>query len=152
MSTETKLPDRLEKYLLKIKPEDMHYYMEKADLFIGESGSMATEAAYLGTHSIVLNSASHEFGVFEWFSRYKTFHIADDYNDVLATSTEMLERDNLKSESKAEAELIIRNSVCLTDFIFWFITNYPGSINSIRYNSGNWSGNWDQPDQNPGKL
>lgn len=148
VSTETQLPDHLDKYLLKIKPEDMHYYMNRADLFIGESGSMATEAAYLGTHSIVLNSASHEFGVFDWFSAYKTFHIADDFNEVIAISIELLGKDDLKSESKAEADLIIKNSVCLTDFIFWLITHYPESIYKLKDNNGKWSDQWIQSCQN----
>lgn len=150
ISSEIPIPDHLSKYSLSIKPEEIHNYMHKADLFIGESGSMATEAAYLGTHSIVFNSASHEFGVFDWFSEYKTFHVADDYNDVLTTSVELLKQDVLKSESKSEAELIIRNSVCLTDFIFWLISNYPGSINKLRDINGKWSGQWIQLDQKSG--
>lgn len=150
VSTEKQLPGSLDKYLLKVKPEDIHYYMLKADLFIGESGSMATEAPYLGTHSIVLNSASNELGVFDWFSVFKTFHIADDFNDVITTSIRLLERDDLKSESKAESELIINNSVCLTDFIYWLIINYPGSISKLIDDNGKWFVHWIQPDNNSG--
>ena len=117
ISSEKELPAELKRYMLKINPEEMHHYLAKADLLIGESGSMATEAAYLGTHSIVWNSASQELGVFEWFSRYKHFYIAEDFEDVIYTATKLLSKRDLKTEAKAESLNIINDSICLTDFI-----------------------------------
>lgn len=132
VSSEKALPDDLHKYNLKIAPEEMHHYLAKADLLIGESGSMATEAAYLGTHSIVLNPAAHDFGVFDWFSKYKVFYIADNYEDVISNATKLLTRDDLKSEAKVEADKIKNDSICLADLIIWFINNYPASTDILK--------------------
>lgn len=134
ISSESELPCKLKKHVMKIKPSDIHFYMKKADLFIGESGSMATESAYLGTHSIVLNSAAKEFGVFEWFSKFKTFYIASDFQDVLSTAVSCLINNDLKDESVKEAKSIVDNSLCLTDFMVWFIENYPNSAKVMREN------------------
>lgn len=134
VTSEKEFPKNLKKYAIRINPADMHHYMRQADLFIGESGSMATEASYLGTHSIVLNSASHNFGVFEWFSKFKTFHIAKDFEDVLETTIHLLNNKNLKVEAKIESTLIQKESINLTEFIVWFIENYPKSIRIIKQN------------------
>lgn len=134
ITSEKNLPKELEGYAIRINPADMHHYMQKADLFIGESGSMATEASYLGTHSIVLNSASNEFGVFEWFSKYKTFYIAKDFNDVLSTSIKLIKKENLAEEAILEAQSIKESGICLTDFMVWFVENYPKSAKIMKEN------------------
>jgi hypothetical protein len=134
ISSEKKLPEDLEKYNIRINPSDMHYYMQEADLLIGESGSMATEASYLGTHSIVLNSASNEFGVFEWFSNFKTFYIAQNFDDVVIKAIDLLKRIDLEFEAKRESQKIIDQSICLTDFMVWFIEDYPNSVKIMNEN------------------
>lgn len=134
ITSEKNLPKELEDNAIRINPADMHYYMQKADLFIGESGSMATEAAYLGTHSIVLNSAAKEFGVFEWFSKYKTFYIAKDFDDVLATAISLLENEYISEEASLESKSIQKSGICLTDFMVWFIENYPKSALIMKEN------------------
>ena len=56
ISSEKALPKELNKYQLQIPPHKIHDVMCFADLFIGESQSMATEAALLGTPSIRYSS------------------------------------------------------------------------------------------------
>jgi uncharacterized protein len=132
ISSEKKVPADLEEYVMHIKTEDMHYYMKIADLVIGESGSMATEAAYLGTHSIVFNSASDELGVFGWFAQFNNFHIAGSFDETLSIAESILENQNAKSEAEDEAKLIQSKSLILTDYMLWFIKNYPQSFTTLR--------------------
>jgi uncharacterized protein len=134
ISSEKKLPGNLARFAIKIKPEEMHSYIAASDLFISESGSMATEAAYLGTHSIVLNSASKSFGVFDRLSKYETFYIADNPVDVLETALNLLKRHDLKSTGKDIAQQIIRENINLTDFTVWFVENYPQSVDKMKQN------------------
>ena len=56
ISTEIELPVQLEKYILKCKSKDIHSILHYANLYIGDSQSMATEAALLGTPSLRYNS------------------------------------------------------------------------------------------------
>lgn len=56
ISSEGELPEELEKYRLKIRPEQIHYVINCADMYIGEGATMASEAAMLGTPAIYFNS------------------------------------------------------------------------------------------------
>lgn len=134
ISSEKTLPLDLDKYSIRIRPEEMHYYMSEADLFIGESGSMATESAFLGTHSIVLNSAAHNFGVFQRLAKFETFYIAKDFDDLINTAVLFLKRDTLKADGKRISKEIINEGINLTDFMFWFIENYPKSLKIMKEN------------------
>jgi len=134
ISSEKALPQDLEKYSIDISPEDIHHYMYNADLFIGESGSMATESAFLGTHSIVLNSAAPSFGVFNRLSNYKIFTIAKDFDDLISNTLQIIKQDNLKEEGKRISEDIIADCINLTDFMVWFVENYPESHMILKEN------------------
>lgn len=48
ISSEDSLPDYLEKYALRINPSDMHEFLSRCSILIGESATMASEAAMLG--------------------------------------------------------------------------------------------------------
>jgi predicted glycosyltransferase len=56
ISAETDLPPDLEEYQLSFPPQLIHDLLANADYYIGDSGTMATEAAILGTPSISSNS------------------------------------------------------------------------------------------------
>ena len=52
---EEELPEEIEKYRIKIAPEKIHSVLYYANLFYGESATMASESAVLGTPSIYLD-------------------------------------------------------------------------------------------------
>jgi uncharacterized protein len=56
ISSEGQLPDSLKRYQIKIPASSMHSALHYAALYIGDSQTMATEAALLGTPSIRHNS------------------------------------------------------------------------------------------------
>jgi predicted glycosyltransferase len=56
LSVENDLPADLERYRLPTDPEDIHHVLYYADLYVGDSGTMSTEAAVLGTPAIRTNS------------------------------------------------------------------------------------------------
>ncbi|MES2588252.1 MAG: DUF354 domain-containing protein [Bacteroidota bacterium] len=56
ISSESELPENLKAYQLKINPSLMHQVLHFANLYVGDSQTMATEAALLGTPSIRCNS------------------------------------------------------------------------------------------------
>jgi len=53
ISSEKELPEELENYQINIPPEQMHNALAYAHLFIGESGTMASECVVLGTPAIL---------------------------------------------------------------------------------------------------
>jgi predicted glycosyltransferase len=56
ISSELPLSEEFQKYKLHISPEQMHDVLYYASLFIGESGTMASESAFLGTPAVYINS------------------------------------------------------------------------------------------------
>lgn len=56
ITAERPLPPDFEKYRIKIDPRDILHFLALADMFIGDSQTMCTEAALLGTPSLRYNS------------------------------------------------------------------------------------------------
>ena len=56
ITTERELPQQYEQFRFPIAPEDMHVALNFASLFVGDSQTMAAEAAVLGVPSLRLNS------------------------------------------------------------------------------------------------
>ncbi|APE95087.1 DUF354 domain-containing protein [Halodesulfurarchaeum formicicum] len=56
ISAEATLPEDLQQYRLPTDPSDIHHVLYYADLYVGDSGTMSTEAAILGTPAIRTNT------------------------------------------------------------------------------------------------
>lgn len=68
ISSEGGVPDELNGYKLKIPAESMHHVLAGAQLFVGESATMASECAMLGTPALYLNS--NHYGSTDSQARY----------------------------------------------------------------------------------
>jgi predicted glycosyltransferase len=76
ITAEDDLPKSLKKYQISIDPHRIHNLQYYADLFLGESATMATESAVLGTPSFFVSTATlgyleeleHEYGLVSNFS------------------------------------------------------------------------------------
>lgn len=132
ISSEGNLPDEFRKYLYKGNPYQIHTLLQYATLFISESGSMATEAAILGTPSIMVNTSAKYFGVFEYISKFGNLFYFDDENQAIEKIEYLLGINNLKESSIQNAQEYIRHTINLTDFMVWFIENYPKSFGVMK--------------------
>ncbi|MCA1750905.1 MAG: DUF354 domain-containing protein [Flavobacteriales bacterium] len=65
ITSERAFAERLEPYRLPVHPADMHHVMAHADLYIGDSQTMAAEAAVLGVPSIRFNDFVGELAYLE---------------------------------------------------------------------------------------
>jgi predicted glycosyltransferase len=55
ITSEKPLPDEFEQYRISLSPEKIHHLIYYASFLYGESATMATEAAVLGTHAVYLD-------------------------------------------------------------------------------------------------
>ena len=67
---ENDLPGELAAYEAPVPPEAMLDLLAFADLFVGNSGTMANEAGLLGTPAVRYNALGSEMGVYEELSAY----------------------------------------------------------------------------------
>lgn len=133
ISSEADLPENLSKYQIRIAPEQMHNALTMAHLFVGESGTMASEAAILGTPAIFMNDK--HFGCIDDQISYGVLHqFSESKEDQLRFVDKALELARLKDKDSCikAARKMLDKKISVSDFLFWFVQNYPGSEQEMR--------------------
>jgi len=135
ITSERKLDVRLKKYRLRIPPEEIHSLLYYADLYIGEGGTMATEAAILGTPSIHIESTSKGSATgelsgnfLELRDKYGLLYFYPDQNQALKKAISILEDKNSKNEWRKRRERLLSDKIDVTAWMVDFIERYPESF------------------------
>jgi uncharacterized protein len=134
ISSEGSMPEKFSKYRYTGDPAKIHSLLYQATLFVGESGSMGTEAAVLGTHSIVINSATKYFGVFHYLREFGNLSYYDSESEPVERIDSLLHNPDLKKESRINSATFLKNTINLTDLMIWFVENYPESVRVMKEN------------------
>lgn len=137
ISSESILPDELEKYRIAIEPHRMHDAIAFSSLIFGESSTMAEEAAMLGIPSIFLLNNSTLY----------TAHLENDYQlmfnysesekdqkQAINKGVEILSMPGLKAEWGKKRDKMLSDRIDVTAFMVWFIEKYPESAAIMRDN------------------
>ncbi|MBN1970698.1 MAG: DUF354 domain-containing protein [Candidatus Delongbacteria bacterium] len=133
ISSEGKLEESLKQYQIKIPPYKMHDVLANASLFIGESGTMASESAVLGTYAVYINSLplmcylrlEQENNLLKHFSSTE---------DVVEYVRNLIQRNDLKEEALKNRDMMTKDFIDPTAFLIWFIENYPESVKFMKDN------------------
>lgn len=133
ISSEGELPKEFMKYQISIPPEKMHDALSFATIFVGESGTMASEAAFLGTPVYYINSLplmcylklEKEAGILKHFK---------NGNDVLDRLQEVNSFKTLKNEAIEIASALKSKFIDPNVFLKWFVLNYPMSVILLKEN------------------
>lgn len=137
ITSERELEPQFEKYRLQINPLDIHHVMHFAKLYVGDSQSMAVEAAMLGVPSIRFNDFAGKISVLEELEhKYQlTFGIkTDEPNKLFEKTKELLETENLKKVFQERRQKMLNDKIDVTTFLVWFIDNYPESAKIMKEN------------------
>jgi uncharacterized protein len=139
ISTEIINDGKFESYQLKISPEKFHSLLSYAQLYIGEGGTVATEASILGTPAIHIESDSHGVatgygsGNFrELKDRYGLMFFYADEKAALEKAVEILSDPNSKLEWQKKRNKLLEDKIDVTLWMMNFIEDYPQSFNYIR--------------------
>lgn len=138
ITTERQIEPELKPYQLPVSPEKIHSLLYYATMFIGDSQTMTSEAAVLGTPAIRLNSfvgriayleeEEHKYGLTYGFK-------PDKFNRMLKKIDELLNNPNLKIEWQKRRQKMLKEKIDVTAFMVWFIENYPESVKIMKENS-----------------
>lgn len=137
ITSERELEPQFEKFRLNINPLDIHHIMAFAKLYIGDSQSMAVEAAMLGVPSIRFNSFAGKIGVLEELeNKYQLTHAISPQNPELLYKyvVDLLSQDNLESIYQQRRKKMLEDKIDVTAFFTWFIENYPESKKIMKEN------------------
>lgn len=107
LSSEKELPEELKRYQLPTPASMIHSVLSEADLYLGDSQTMATEAALLGTPAIRSNSFvgpndMTNFKVLE--NTYGLLRNIKEYEEVLSVVTDFA-KNTRKEEWKRERQI-----------------------------------------------
>lgn len=133
ISSEDSLPNEFKQYQINISPEKIHSVLFYASLFIGESGTMASESAYLGTQTVYVNSLPL-MCYLKLEQDYKLLKHFSSSEGVLEYVKELLEVPNFNSLAKKKAKEMKETFINPTEFLFWMIKDYPESTETIATN------------------
>lgn len=133
ITSERQLESQFERYRLHINPLDMHCVLAFAAIYIGDSQSMAVEAAMLGVPSFrfndfvgnkkigVLEELEHVYGLTCGVSSHNPELLYEKVNEVLVS-------ENCAHELfQARRQQMLNEKIDYTQFLIWFVENYPES-------------------------
>lgn len=123
ITSECSLPKELEKYELRAPPEKIHDLLYYAQLYVGEGGTMASEAAVLGTPSIHISTTGKNCGIFKDLEKYELLYVYDDNKGGIKKSLELLKREDLKKEWQEKRQKMLRDKIDVTSWIVNFVEN-----------------------------
>lgn len=130
ISAEGAMSKEMEPYRIKIAPDKIHDVLCAVDVFIGESGTMATEAAVLGTPSIYVNSL--DAGVFQDEIKYELLYSYRNTDNIIGKIETLLAVPNLKEIHHKRKEKMLADKIDFTSFLVWFIEIYPESKKTMK--------------------
>ena len=135
ITSESELPGELEKYRITIPPASMHHLMYYADIFIGESASMSTESAILGTAAIFVSTSTRGY-TDELESKYDMLYTFSDPHNAqekaVEKAIELLEDRGTKKKWKKKKQILLNETIDVTKFMTEFIENYPESFHILQ--------------------
>jgi predicted glycosyltransferase len=137
ITSESPLPPGLAKYKITFPPEKIHDALYYADLLIGDSQTMTTEAGILGTPAIRCNSwvSKNDMGNFiELEQKYGLIFNYSDPNKAIDKAIELIQKPDLKEGWQKKREKLLKDKIDVTSFMVWFVENYPESYKEMKEN------------------
>jgi predicted glycosyltransferase len=135
ITTERNIDDEFKKYQLKVSPEKAHSLIYYATMLIGDSQTMTSEAAVLGTPAIRCNTFVGRIAYLEEeehkYNLTYGFH-PDNADNMFLKINELLETKELKALWNERRIIMLKDKIDVTAFFVWFIENYPESSVSYR--------------------
>lgn len=139
ITAERELEPQFEQYRIKINPLDMHHVMAFADLYIGDSQTMAAEAGVLGVPFVRFNDFVGRIGYLR--------ELEDDYqlgfgvkpsevNRLYQVVEELLQMPNRKAVFQERRQKMLSEKIDFAKFLTWFLENYPQSKQIMKENPG----------------
>ena len=128
ITSERPLSDYLEPYRIAINPLDIHHVMAFADIYLGDSQTMAIEAGVLGVPFIRFNDFVGQIGVLsELEDEYRLgFGIKPDEEEKLyETVLALLQMPDRKSVFQKRRETMLSECINFADFLTNYIESYP---------------------------
>ena len=128
VSSESEIPDEIKQYKINLAPEKIHHVLSFASLVYGESATMASESAVLGTPAIYIDNDGRGYTD----EQEKKYGIVFNYDESKSAQIRSINKgceilSKSKVSFKKRNEKILADKINFTNFLVWFIESYPKS-------------------------
>ncbi|MCD4744616.1 MAG: DUF354 domain-containing protein [Desulfobacteraceae bacterium] len=137
ISSEAALPGDLEQYEIPIDPDRMHDALAFACLVYGESATMISEGAVLGTPGIFLDNTGRYYTKEQEKKYGLVFNFTESENDQRSSvkkGLEILAQRDANVIWNEKKDTMLADKIDTTSFMVWFIENYPQSFMTMKEN------------------
>ncbi|MCM1034541.1 MAG: DUF354 domain-containing protein [Paludibacter sp.] len=134
ITTERNIDDEFRPYQLTLSPDKAHSLIYYATMLVGDSQTMTSEAAVLGTPAIRCNTFVGRIHYLEEEEqRYGlTFGFRPEQpEDMFRKIEELLSMPDLKQVWQERRRKMLADKIDYTKFLTWFVENYPNSKDNI---------------------
>jgi predicted glycosyltransferase len=129
ITSEQKLTPDLEPYRIQIPVEKMHDALAFAHLYVGEGGTMASEAACIGTPGIYINQLN--MGYVKEEAEYGLLHNLRNAEGVIEIATSIVMDDRARAKNRVRLDKFLSHQIDVTAFVMWFVQEFPGSAKTM---------------------
>jgi uncharacterized protein len=124
ISPEGHLPHDLKQYELSIPYHKIHDVLWYAKLVIADTGTLGTEAAILGTPTIICNPGVMRFSNFcELESKYGLINIFTNFDIANERVLKWIQEPNLKEQWVNKRNILLKDKMDFTQFVVDYIDN-----------------------------
>lgn len=135
ITTETAIDEEFEPYKISISPEKIHSALYYSSMLLGDSQTMTSEAAVLGTPSLRCNSFAGRISYLEeeehTYGLTKAFK-PEQADEMLSQLEQWLADPEMDQKWKEKRMRLLQNKIDVSDFFVWFIDNYPQSVSTFK--------------------
>lgn len=128
ITTERNIDEEFKKYQLLLSPEKVHSLIYYAAMLIGDSQTMTSEAAVLGTPALKCNTFAGKLSVpNELESKYQLCfsYLPEHFDEFFFKINELIEDKDLKKYFQQRRQMMLNDKIDVTTFFVEFIENYP---------------------------
>jgi predicted glycosyltransferase len=137
ISSETELPVEFRKHQINIPPEEILNVMYFSSLLYGESATMSSECAMMGTPAIFVNNANISYTKEQEFRYDLVYNYSEsqlDQQKSIQKAIALIQLPDLKKVWYTKWQRMISDQIDLTAFMVWFVENYPHSFKIMKGN------------------
>lgn len=139
ITTEKEIAPEFAGYRISVSPEKIHSLVYYSTMFIGDSQTMASEAAVMGVPSLRCNSFAGLLSSLEEEEKKYELTYAfnpDDFEKLIEKLKNILDNPGLRSEWQAKRMKMLADKIDVTSFLVWLVEGYPDSTEKIRTDPG----------------
>ena len=137
ITSERELESQFEQYRIKINPLDMHNVMAFAQIYIGDSQTMAAEAGVLGVPFVRFNDFVGRIGYLRELEDFYNLGFGIKTSEVeklFSVVNELVTMQNRKEIFQQRRQKMLSEKIDYAKFLTWFIENFPASQKIMHEN------------------